>query len=62
MIPSVVWFQFPDLAVIAACAGVVAGMSILSIIASRFESARERRRKFITEQLHSRRARRTEVA
>ena len=34
MIPSVVWIQFPDLTVIAACAGVVAGMSVLSVVAS----------------------------
>ena len=45
MIPSVVWFQFPDLAVIAACAGVVAGMSVLSIVASRLDRAREQRRR-----------------
>ena len=45
MIPSVVWLQFPDLAVIAACAGVVAGMSVLSIIGSRLDRAREQRRR-----------------
>lgn len=45
MIPSVVWLQFPDLTVIAACAGVVAGMSVLSVVASRLDRARERRRR-----------------
>ncbi len=57
MIPSVVWFQFPDLAVIAARAGVVVGMSVLSIVASRLDRAREQRRRDSTaEQAQAREA------
>ncbi len=57
MIPSVVWLPFPDLAVIAACAGVVAGMSALSVVASRLDRAREQRKRDSTaERRQARRA------